>query len=525
MTTPAQPPRPITPLDHEFGRLRINLRRIRDCLLNRTFDLTLHGAHRRQQALALLFLLLLAVILVALHPQPAEWTTRIRNVIIYLLDPNAVFSVNPLADLFSFALGGSWTNLFRYLPLLLFPYFTAIRLASLYLADIFEKPVEIAERFITEVALYGGSETVNIRDGEFKNKEESRIYAIGGPGYVEVDRNSVALFEQPDGRPHVIGPTVGGAVLLDGFERFRAVLDLRDQHFDLREQDNREIPSRTLDGLRVSAIDVSMRFSIWRGEQNQRTLNAPNPYRDDMVVQTLIYNQVLPVNKNPRPKDSPAELASPLGPSMVGSIRGELGRFMSDQRLTEFFASHGAQEITEEGNQIAQIQDAAQRVLPPGSAPLQLNGTAAPAFVPRPDLSARFRANFSDDAHRRGVHLDWIGVGAWNTPSEIIPDQHLEAWKLSTENQTALNGVERQRDQAAFEETIKMIREVIAEQAYSASRGAESSEVMKKLLEKYYGQLRLAWDVYQRQGIFPPAELREALRHILGLLAHYVRIP
>jgi hypothetical protein len=502
--------------------LRINLRRIRDCLLNRTFDLTLRGARRRRLALAILFLLLLAVILVALHPQPTEWTTRIRNVLIYLLDPNAAFQVNPLFDLFSFALGGSWTNFFRYLPLLLFPYVTAIRLAALYLADIFEKPVKIAERFITEVALYGGSETVNIRDGEFKNKEESRIYAIGGPGYVEVDRNSVALFEQPDGRPHVIGPTVDGAAPLDGFERLRAVLDLRDQHFDLREQDNREIPSRTLDGLRVSAIDVSMRFSIWRGEQNQRTLNMPNPYLNDMVVQTLIYNQSLGVNKTARPKDSTAELASPLGPSMVSSIRGELGRFMSEQRLTEFFASHGTQEITEEGNQIAQIQDAAQRVLPPGSDRLQLNGTPVPDFVPRPVLYARFHANFIEDAHRRGVHRNWIGVGAWKTPIEIITNKHLEAWKLSIENQTALNGIERQREQAAFEETVKMIREIIAEQAYSASRGAEAPRVMRSLLEKYYGQLRLARDVYQRQGVFPPAELREALRHILNLLAHYV---
>ena len=164
-------------------------------------------------------------------------------------------------------------------------------------------------------------------------------------------------------------------------------------------------------------------------------------------------------------------------------------------------------------------------MLPIGSMPPALNGTNQPPFVPRSELSGRFRTNFIDEAHRRGVHLDWIGVGAWKTPSEIIPNQHLEAWKLSTENLGALHGIEGQRGQAAFDETIKMIREILSEQIYYVSRNIEPSEVMKKILEKYYGQLRLSWDIYQRQRVFPPAELREALRHIIHLLAHYVRRP
>lgn len=516
MTTSTPPIRATTALRQETERLQTNLRRIRDCLLNRTFDLTLPGARRRQQTLAILFLLILIVILVILHPQPEEWISRLRNAASYLLNPSTTFQTNPISDLFAFAVGGSWTNFFRYLPLLLFPYFTAIRVASLYLADIFERPVEIAERFITEVALYGGSETVNIRDGELQDREESRIYAIGGPGYVEVDRNSVVLFEQPDGRPHVIGPTVNGPARLDGFERFRAALDLRDQHFDLREQDVREIPSRSRDGIRVSAIDVSMRFSIWRGEQN-RTLNMPNPYSDDMVVQNLIYNQSLQVNRNTN-----LEPSSPLSPLMLNSIRGELTRFMSERPLSEFFASHGAQETSQEAAQIGRIQDEARQVLPPDSEPPNLNRSNTPQFVPRPDLSARFRENFNEQVHHRGVHLDWVGVGTWKTPDEIVPGQHLEAWRLSAENLSSLNGIEGIRNQAAFDEIIKLIREIITEHIYVASSSAEPSKVMTKTLEKYYGQFRLDWDVYQRQGVFPPPELREALRHLLRLIAHFV---
>lgn len=519
-------PTPKNPLAYELDVLKTNIRRIRDCMLNHTFDLTLAGAQRRQRTVTILFILLLITITVVLHPSLEEWASKIRNIFIYLFNPvmAPTFKRDPFTELFLFAIGGSWTNLLRYLPIFMFPYQAAIHLASLYLADIFEKPVNIARDFIREVALLGGSETAKIRDGEFINKDESRIYAIGGPGYVEVDRNSVVLFEKPDGHPHVIGPTVDGPALLDGFERFRSAIDLRDQHIDLRDQDNREIASRTLDGIKVSAMDLSMRFSIWRGNENQRTLKEPNPYKDDEVIQNLVYNQTLPIGKEAKPKEGSIDIPSPIGPPMVSSIRGELSRFMSERNLTEFFASFGSRELSTESEQVRMIQDETLRMLPAGTPSPGIPITPSPpAFTPRPDLSARFSESFADEAHRKGVQLDWIGVGTWKTPDEIIPQQHLEAWKLSSENSSAMNAIDIQLEQARLQKTIRLIQEIIAEKRYLSSTTNDPNDIIRKLLEKYRGQLKLAWDIYQRERVFPPAELREALRHILGLVAYFVR--
>jgi hypothetical protein len=459
-------PKPQSPLGNELETLRRNIRRLRDCLLNRTFDLTLQGATRRQRLLSLLFFLVVAAVIVALHPQTEEWTSRIRNIFIYLLNPTMVdMQPNPIIEFFTFAFGGSWSNLLRYLPILLFPYFSAIHLASLYLADIFEKPVSIAREFIGEVALGGASETVKIREGEFQNKEESRIYAIGGPGHVEVDRNSAVLFEKPDGRPHVIGPTVDGAVLLDGFERFRAAIDLRDQHVDLRDQDNREINSRSLEGVPISATDVSMRFSIWRGAEKKRTLRDPNPFMNDLVIHDLVFGQSIAVSRDAKPKDGPVDIPSPIGPPMIGIIRGELSKFMSERKLTEYLASYGTPEVLAAQKQAEAIHEQTQKVVPPGEpTPDVPSAGTPPAFVPRPDISARFNESFAAQTHQRGVQLDWIGVGTWKTSIDAasVLNHHLDAWKLSMENASRGNdkAIEGVAKDAATQKTIHIIQEV-----------------------------------------------------------------
>ena len=64
-----------------------------------------------------------------------------------------------------------------------------------------------------------------------------------------VELDSVALFERADGTPHVIGPTgnkLGGKETLEGFERFREALDIRDHYVDLRDQNER---SKAVEGL------------------------------------------------------------------------------------------------------------------------------------------------------------------------------------------------------------------------------------------------------------------------------------
>jgi hypothetical protein len=502
-----------SPLQYEFDLLVQNLRRLRDHFLNQTFDLTLQGAQRRLRSLVALFFLTGFITAIFTHPLP-EWFDALRKVFSWLLntDTRQALKENPVFDLVLLAVG-SVNNLLRYFAIFVFPYWAALHGASLYLADVFEKPVELAREFLYQVALVGKGETAKIQDGEFVDKAKSRIFAIGGPGYVEVDRNSAAVFEKPDGRPHVIGPTVDRLVLLDGFERFRSAVDLRDQHIDLRDQDNREIASRSLEGIPVSAIDVSMRFSVWRGAEKQRTLKEPNPFKDNQVIEDLVYGQAVEVRKEPKPKDAPRDIPSPIGPSVVSLIRAEFSRFMTERKLSEFLASYGMTEVRAAQEQARSILEKTQEVIPPGEPPPDVpSPDRAPKFTPRTDISARFNEGFASEANRRGVQLDWIGVGTWKTPATIVPEYHLEAWKLSMENtargsQEALEEVTRE---AVLYKTIQIIQNVPLGRHHENlnSDSMTHQQAVKSLLACYLEQMGEAREIIARKD-------NERLRNLL----------
>ena len=70
---------------------------------------------------------------------------------------------------------------------------------------------------------------------------------------------------------------------------------------------------------------------------------------------------------------------------------------------------------------------------------------AASEFVPRSLLTRMLYDNFQARAEQRGTHINWIGVGTWDTPAQIIPKNHREAWKISRENFRRGNSAELQR--------------------------------------------------------------------------------
>jgi hypothetical protein len=525
---------PRSPLQYEVDSLAHNVRRLRDHFLNRTFDLQLEGAQRRKRSLFIIFIATGLLISIFTHPI-SDWIFALRNIFIWTLNPTLrqTFTSNPFTDLVTLTVG-SVSNLLRYFGVLVFPYWAALHASSLYLADIFEKPVSLAREFISQVALGGAGEVVDIQDGEFIDKRDSRIYAIGGPGFVRVDRNSAALFEKSDGRPHVIGPTIHGPVILDGFERFRSVIDLRDQHIDLRDQDNREIKSRSLDGIPISAIDVSMRFSVWRGSEKERTLREPNPFKDDHVIQDLVYSQVIPVTKLLKPKDTPLDLPSPIGQPVISFIRGEFARFISERRLSEFLANYGIVEVQAAQQQARSILEKTQEVIPPGEPqPEVQTPSQVPTFTPRSDISSRFNEGFAAEANRRGVQLDWIGVGTWRTPVAIVPEHHLEAWKLSLENavrgsEEALQEVSRD---ALLNKTIQTIQNVPLARYREISENPDTPHhaAVKQVLVSYLQQLMEARSLIEHKEndslttMLP--QLDEAIDYARDLLgwksAHY----
>ena len=445
MTTIPAPLETESGLRQEQRLFRELFGRLVSAVLNRIFDLQPRAASNRMQYLTFLLILILFVISLLHKPYGLpEWSNHLQNLFLYLFNSDfaANYPGNAINDFLLFVYH-SFTDprTLQYLPIFLAPFFIALQSAAIYLADIFEmENVSIARRFISAVALTGSSETIRISQGEIANAHrESPAFLIGGPARVIVDLDSAALFEKWDGTPHVIGPTggqPGGRATLDGFERFRQAIDIRDHYVDLRDQDPRSqaVKSRSRDGMPVIATDVRLMFSIYRGENPKRTSQFPYPFSPEAIEQ-IVYKAVSRVTPD---QAYPSAFEFSWVNNMISLIRSRLGAFMSERKLSDYLASIGLPEferakqseerIAEQMRQLTQQTDetmSAKEVKPP------------PDFTPRykiTSLFSDFAEEFTRNARNGGVELHWIGVGTWKTPVQIVPEKHLEAWKLSQEN-------------------------------------------------------------------------------------------
>jgi hypothetical protein len=417
--------------------------RLIDAFLNRIFDLRPAKAARRMRYLFLLFFVIGFLISLRYYPL-ALWAKFVQDLFLYSLNPAyaATYVGNPFTNFLAFIIQVfTDPRIFQYLPIFLAPFFIAVQCAALYLADVFElEHISVARSFIWGVALSGSDETIRVTQGDISEAHrESPTYLIGGPGKVIVDLDSVALFEKPDGTPHIIGPTgkeVRGRATLDGFERFRQAIDIRDQYVDLRDQDSKSqsVKSRSRDGIPVSATDVRMMFSVYRGAGAKPSVASPYPFSKEAIEQ-IIYKSVSRVTP---------ELANPSTyefswvNNMIGLIRSELSRFMNEHKLSEYLASTGMPEFEKLKQREEKIVEDVQKLtqseqdLPASKEfyrPLEFQ-----ARYKITNLFTQFAEEFTNRSHNGGVELHWIGVGTWKTPIELVPDRHLDAWKLSQEN-------------------------------------------------------------------------------------------
>ena len=422
--------------------------RLVDAFLNRIFDLRPEKARNRMTYFAFLFLISGFVVSMIVSPDHSlsEWIERIQAFFLYLFNPGVAEAAlgqgrNYVNEFFIFA----WEALtdprtLQYLPIILAPFFIALHSAGLYLADIFElSDVSVARKFIMEVALTGSDDTLRITKGDIYEEHRSTPnYLIGGPGKVLVDLDSVALFEKPDGTPHVIGPTgkeKGGKATLDGFERFRQAIDIRDHYVDLRDQDDKSpsVKSRSLDGIPITATDVRLMFSVNRDGKKAST-EEPYPF-SSKAIEKLVYSAGSKVTPD---QTNPSAFEFSWINNMIGLIRGKLGGFMSERNLTVYLASIGQPEF-EKAKQREEVLTQQERQMTPSSD----EPAKGREIKPPPEFTARYKITnlftqfaeeFTKSARDKGVELHWIGVGTWKTPLEIVPEKHLEAWKLSREN-------------------------------------------------------------------------------------------
>lgn len=515
-----------------FGEL---FARLRDAVLNRMFDLRPERAMRRR--IYLIVLLLISGFLIALsHPNYSLglWTGHLREIFQYSFNPTyaAGFPGNPYSN-FAIFVWRAFTDPYtmQYLPVLLAPFFIALQSAALYLADVFElEDIRVARKFVSEVALSGSDETIRISQGEIT--EESRLspnYLIGGPGKVVVDLDSAVLFEKPDGTPRVIGPTAkepGSMATLEGFERFRQAIDLRDHFIELRDQ-NEKSPSvmgRSLDGIPVVATDVRLMFSVYRNGKTPTPL-SPYPF-SPRAIEQLVYNSTSRVTPD---QPNPSSYEFSWINNMIGLVRGELGKFMSQRNLTEYLASIGKPELERARAQEVDIaEQARQHTVPAEEAPQLREVNPAPEFTPRSQVTSlfsQFTEKFSGSARQRGVELHWIGVGTWRTPIESIPEKHLEAWKLSHENlaRGSEGAMKKHEKEAILQRTVALIQDVpVGVYHKLKDNDQDRTKAMRSLLLAYQQQLHEAAESMRSRGEAVPPHIEDALRHINSLFGHVI---
>ena len=88
-----------------------------------------------------------------------------------------------------------------------------------------------------------------------------------------------------------------------------------------------------------------------------------------------------------------------------------------------------------------------------------------PEFQTRSVVKNLFN-KFVDDVAAKtsipGVQLSWIGVGTWKTPDEIVPEKHIEAWKLSSENliRGAEDKLDKLRNEAHLQQVLRLIQNI-----------------------------------------------------------------
>ncbi len=525
MTVPATPQKPESMLQKETRIFREQLGRLGNCILNKAFDLTVKGSRRRNRALIFLFLLLSLVFIVNTHPL-ADWGTELGLVFQYIFNP--VFARTapdmPLQFL-DFAFGAAMApETIRFLPVFVLPFVIALHAAATYLADIFEiDKITIAREFILQVALTGSRKSIRIGNGEVAEKDRnSPIYLIGGPGRVVVELDTAALFERPDGRPHVIGPTVKGKAVLDGFERFRQAIDLRDQYTEPMV-----VKSRSLDGIPVSTADVRLVFSVWR-ENKEPSVESPHPFSEE-AIKTLVYNQASKVvTDGPHPSEPQASWSS----AIQGLIRGELGGFMSKHRLAEYLASIGPPEVQKARQREDEIVKAGKVVIAEGDDLAPREVSPPPSFQPRniiSNLFSQFAEGFTKNASKRGVQLRWIGVGTWRMPTqitdEVITGKHIEAWNLNRENigrsnQVALDGL---RKEAQLQQILRLVQTIPLARFQQDTHRAHK-DTIRDLLLAYREQLIEAIELLAKSNQPEPQIVRAAIKYIEGVLGikHWV---
>jgi hypothetical protein len=294
----------------------------------------------------------------------------------------------------------------------------------------------------------------------------------------------------------------------------------------LRDQDPKSpsVKSRSLDGIPITATDVRLMFSVYRGGA-QPTPDLPYPFNKEAIEQ-IIYNSTSRVTPE---LTHPSTYEFSWINRMIGLIRGELGAFMGKHRLTAYLSNIGMPELEKrkqrEDSILEQVlsltQD--QNLLPAEEQ------KSVPEFQPRHKITSlftQFADEFTKRARSSGVELHWIGVGTWKTPIEIVPEKHLEAWKISNDNlyRESSEAMGKLEKDAIMQKMVTLIQDVpVVAFTKATAEEKEQKKTMRQLLQAYHQQLLEAAEFMRAKGEAVPLNIDEAIAHINTILYHYIQ--
>jgi hypothetical protein len=298
---------------------------------------------------------------------------------------------------------------------------------------------------------------------------------------------------------------------------------------ELRDQtpDSPSVKGRSLDGIPVTATDVRLMFSVYRGGAKPTTDN-PYPFSTE-AIEKIIYQASSRVTPG---QSSPSKYEFSWIHRMIGLIRGELSAFIGRHKLTAYLASIGMPEIEKLKQREETIYEEIQKIVPPEKDFSALKELSGPPEVQArhkiTNLFTQFAEEFTKRAHNNGVELHWIGVGTWRTPVEveIVPEKHLEAWKLSNENlyRESQEVLEKLEHDAILQKTIALVQDVpIAAYQRASTEEEEARNVIRSLLLAYNQQFIEAVEFMRAKGESVPPNIEDAIAHINNMFGHYVK--
>jgi hypothetical protein len=468
-------------------------------------------------------------------------------VIAYILHP-FVPNSNPTLSLLTYPFRALFAaDVFKHVLVGAFVFWLAYRAAAKYLDDIFElNNIRIAERFIRQSAFASQYDVLEIKDGQVSLKDQdSPIFLIGGPGKARVYLENAAVFEQVGGMPRVIGPTTkkssktsksdqatgnsylgrsqgllaamrrfdrdayrsknDGARVLGSFERLRSVIDLRDQLQEI------SVNARTRDGIPISVRNMRVIYSVQRDGQ-EPSLEKPYPFNQD-AVEALVYDLS---------RESWTD-------AMAAQIKREIGAFIFRHTLSEFLAAIGRPELEEAARNIVEVQSEADR-LAGVQDDFEIDVPNPPPFVPRPGISDLFYDynNFVARVRKKGVELRWIGIGTWDFPTDIIPERHLQAWRISYENlaRGSEAALEKLSTSSWIEQMLAILRDTPLDtfSQIDPENEAERKTNFVKMVIAYRAKLHLAMEAFDRrdESDTPAARrVRDVWTHLAHVITHY----